>query len=236
MKWTIYKYNPKTDTEPTYVTGEVPFTENMTALHALMYFDENIEHINYDHSCRSRVCGRCAMDLNGLPQMICVAKLEDKDYTLEPLTGFPVVRDLVVDKHAFYDRITSISRRVCIEPFTTETIKADPATYTEDALWQTYGYEECCRCGCCTAACPAYQMNPQQFVGPSAMIATAYRRLDPLDQGDRVLEAVSNGIFHCIKCGNCDTVCPQSEIEHVKSWEEFMAEAEARGLKPSYAL
>lgn len=236
MKFTVYKYNPMVDVEPTYVSGEVPFTENMTALHALMYFDENIEHINYDHSCRSRVCGRCAMTLNGKACLVCVTRLEsNEDYELEPLQGFPVIHDLVVDKHAFDDRISGISERVRIEPFNAETIKADPATYTEEVEKQVYAMDYCCRCGCCTSGCPAHAMFPEEYVGPAAMVAIAYRHLDPLDQGDRVLEAVSSGIFHCTECGLCDEVCAQSEIEHVKMWKAFKAEAEARGLKPSYA-
>lgn len=234
MKWTIYKYNPATDAEPAYVSGEVPFEENMTALRALMYFDENIEHINYDHSCRSRVCGRCAMTLNGEPSLICVAKLDDKDYTLEPLKGFPVVRDLIVDKHAFDDRISGISERVRIEPFDSETIKAPPS-YDEDAKWKTYAIDYCCRCGCCTAGCPAYELNHEEYVGPAAMLAIAYRHLDPLDQGDRVLEAVSGGMYRCIECGKCDEACSQSEIDHLGMWKMLRQAAEERGLKPSYA-
>lgn len=235
MKFSVYKFDPMTDSEPHYVTADVPFEENMTALRALMYIDENVEHINYDHSCRSRVCGRCAMTLNGDPSLICVERVdENMDYILEPLAGFPVVRDLVVDKHAFDDKITGISERIRIEPFTTETIVADPEYFVND-MWDTYAIDYCCRCGCCTSSCPAHQVSPQDYIGPAAMLAVMYRHLDPLDQGDRVLEAVSKGLYRCIQCGKCDEVCSQHEIDHLGSWAALRALAEERGIKPSYA-
>jgi succinate dehydrogenase/fumarate reductase iron-sulfur protein len=234
MKIRVQKYNPQTDAKPYYVTGEVPFTDKMTGLHALMRFDEDVEHVNYDHSCRSRVCGRCAMNLNGVPTLICVERLEDRDYTFEPLAGFPVERDLIVDKHALDDKISGISQRIRVEPFDSETIKA-PAAYMESDMWTEYALDYCCRCGCCTAACPSYPMNAEEFIGPSAMIAVAYRHFDPLDQGDRVLEAVSGGLYHCIMCGKCDDVCKQQEIDHLGIWKRLREEAEKRGIKPSYA-
>lgn len=235
MKWTVYKFNPATDLKPYYVSGEVPFEEGMTALHALKYFNENVEHVNYDFSCRGRLCGRCAMMLNGEPTMICTKKLEDKDYTVEPLPGFQVIRDLIVDKHPLDDRISAISARIRVEPFTAETLKADRTTYTDDIMWKTYGAEFCARCGVCNAGCPIMAVNHGEFIGPAGLLAIAYRHMDPLDQGDRVMEAVSNGLFHCIECGKCDELCAHNDIDHLAAWKMLKDAARERGIVPSYA-
>ena len=91
MKLTVYKFDPATDAEPYYVSGEIPFSDHMTGLHAIMRFDEQVAHVNYDHSCRARACGRCAMMLDGKPTLMCTEFLTDEDHTIEPLKGFRVM-------------------------------------------------------------------------------------------------------------------------------------------------
>ena len=235
MKITVCKFDPAVDANPYYVSGEVPFTENMTALRALKYFDENVEHVNYDISCRGRICGRCAMMLDGVPTLVCTHKLEDGNHTFEPLAGYPVYCDLIVDKHALDDRLTGIYHRVKIEPYDAESVKTNEKN-GEPAKWHTlYEMEYCCRCGVCASACPVHSDFPDRYLGPAGMLAIAYRYLDPLDQGDRLMEAVSNGLYHCIMCGTCDDVCPQEDIKHLEAWQMLRDAAEARGIKPSYA-
>lgn len=62
------------------------------------------------------------------------------------------------------------------------------------------------------------------------MVAIALRHYDPYDQGDRVAEAVQEGMWNCIMCGKCDEVCPAREIRHVDTWTELRAIATERGL------
>lgn len=235
MKLNVYKFDPAVDAEPYYVSGEVPFEEHMTGLHAVMWFDENVAHVNYDHSCRARACGRCAMMLNGTPTLICTHFMEDKEYTVEPLAGYRVIRDLIVDKHPLDARLSGIYDRVRVEPFDAETIAFDPATYDNETMMSIYGMEYCCRCGVCDAACPVMAEHHDDFVGPAGMLAIAYRHLDPLDRADRVMEAVNGGLYRCIQCGTCDQVCASSDIEHLKAWALLRSAAEERGLVPSYA-
>lgn len=139
----------------------------------------------------------------------------------------------MVDKHSFDDRLTGIFQRVRVEPFDDTTIV--PADYDSSVRDDLYHMEFCCRCGVCTAGCPAVEAYPNEYVGPAAMLATAYRYLDPLDQGNRVMEAVSNGLYRCIMCGKCDENCQQKDIHHVEMLKKLRAAAEKRGLKPSYA-
>jgi succinate dehydrogenase/fumarate reductase iron-sulfur protein len=174
------------------------------------------------------------MNLNGIPTLICITEMEDTDYIIEPLSGFPVIRDLIVDKRSLHDRVSGISERIRVEPYNADTLKAPPE-WVSDTMWTTYAMDYCCRCGSCSAVCPTYQMNREEFIGPTAMIAVAYRHTDPLDQGDRVLEAVSDGLYHCIMCGKCTEVCQQSEIDHLGIWNMLRTEAEKRNIKPSYA-
>ena len=235
MKITVFKYDPAFDAEPYYVTGEVPYTENMSALHALKLFSETVEHVNYDISCRGRICGRCAMLLDGEPTLVCTNKLEDGDHTFEPLPGYPVLRDLIVDKHALDDQLTAIYDRVRIDDYTVDDYRI-AEKHGEPTRWQTiHTIEYCSRCGVCSAACPVMAMNPDGYVGPARMLANAYRYMDPYDQGDRLMDAVSDGLFRCIMCGKCDEVCAHEDIEHVEAWQMLRDAAEARGIVPKYA-
>jgi len=234
MKITVFKFDPSTDAEPYYISGEVPYKEKMSAMEALVYFHENIAAVNFDFSCACRLCGRCAMMLDGEPCMICVTPIEDKDHTFEPLKGFTVVRDLVVNKDTFADQLTGIFDRVRLEPFTPETII--PKNYDDSTTKMLYAMEFCGRCGVCNAACPVLAAKGNEFIGPAGLLAIAYRHIDQLDQGDRVLEAVSKGLFHCIQCGKCDEVCAQQDIDHAAAWKILRKAAEKRGLKPSYAI
>jgi succinate dehydrogenase/fumarate reductase iron-sulfur protein len=233
MKINVLKFDPSKDAQPYVVSGDVAFRENMTALEALSEFSKTVEHVNLDFSCGSRLCGRCTCMLDDKPVFACVAKMEDGEHTFGPQVGFPVIRDLIVDKESLNDVLSRIYDRVRIEPFTIDTLV--PENYDPSVKEPLHHNEFCCRCGVCNSACPSMAAYPDEYAGPAAMLATAYRFLDPLDQGDRVMEAVSNGLYRCILCGNCDTYCEQKDIKHVEAWRMLRKAAEARGIVPSYA-
>ena len=66
MKITVKRYDPSKDNAPYETTYEVPHDdEYMTLLQALVYIHENEEPLAFDFSCRGRMCGRCAMMLDG---------------------------------------------------------------------------------------------------------------------------------------------------------------------------
>lgn len=233
MKITVTKYNPAVDAAPYVVSGDIEYHENMTALEALVAFHEQIEPVNFDYSCSCRLCGRCAMMVDGVASLACVTPIEDSNHDFAPLEGFPVIRDLVVDKSALDAKLSGIFDRVRIEDFNRQTLIA--SDYDPSIRQDLYALEFCCRCGVCEAACPVHQMNPAEYIGPTAMLAIAYRHLDPLDQGDRVMEAVNGGLFKCIQCGKCDEVCSQQDISHAKMWTMLRDAAQKRGIVPSYA-
>ena len=235
MKISVCKYDPAVDAAPYYVSGEVPFIENMTALRALKIFDETVAHVNYDISCRGRICGRCACLLDGVPCLPCTFKLEDGDHVFEPLPGYPVYCDLIVDKHALDNQLTAAYNRVHVDDYTEEDYRIAETNGAPTEWQKIWEMDYCARCGVCSAACPVYQTDSAEYVGPARMLANAYRYMDPYDQGDRVLSAVSEGLFKCILCGKCDEVCAHEDIKHVEAWQMLRDAAAARGIVPKYA-
>lgn len=232
MNIKIFKYDPATDAAPRYVEHEVPYKEFMTVLEIITYVHEECEAVSFDYSCHGRQCGRCSVMLDGTPVLACCAVVDDSDHTIEPLAGMPVIRDLVTSRTKFDDRLSGLYTRVRVEPFRPEDVPNTEVSAISETL---YNMSNCTRCGACQAACPVYASMPDKYAGPAAMLATAYRFLDPYDQADRTLEAVSMGLYRCIQCGICDQVCPRVEIDHLGAWATLRSSAEARGLVPSYA-
>lgn len=233
MKIKIQKYDPAVDAAPYYVTGEVPYKDKMTVLEAVIYFSENCEYIAFDYSCHGRQCGRCAIMMDNVPVMMCSTPITDGEHTIEPLKGFAVQRDLIVDKSEYHNKLSQQYERIRVNPLTKEDVEdfGGQDGSNTDMIW---ALNRCMRCGVCEAACPAKAQHPIDFAGPSTMVAIALRHLDPYDQGDRVMEAVNKGLFHCIECGMCDKVCQRFEIDHLSTWKVLREAAEKRGLKPDY--
>lgn len=174
------------------------------------------------------------MALNGTPCLACVTLVEENGKNdVTPLPGFPVVRDLIVDKAKITDKVSKILARQRAFDMSLDEVKApvDPEVYKK-----LEPLEYCARCGVCMAACPVVQASgTKSYIGPTGMIAIANRFYDPYDQGDRVVEAVQNGLWNCTECGTCDTVCKALEIDHLSVWKDLRAAAEAAGLKPADA-
>lgn len=229
MKVSVQKYDPSVDAEPYVKEFEVAYHENMTVLEALHAINIEQEPVVFDFSCRGRTCGRCAMALNGEPCLACVTLVsENGKNDITPLPGFPVVRDLIVDKTSMHKRIAdSMVRKRAFELELDEVLApVDPEVFKKvDPL------EHCARCGVCVSACPVVQMMGQkEYIGPAGMLAIGMRFYDPFDQGDRVIEAVQNGLWNCTQCGTCDEVCKALEIDHQSVWRDLRAAAEERGL------
>ena len=110
--------------------------------------------------------------------------------------------------------------------------------YDYQFYWEVLDRLNSCReCMLCYSACPA--LNEQgkwgKFVGPGAMMQIGLRILDGRDQSDRVLQAVTSGLFQCTMCGNCAAVC-SAHIDHLGIMQLMRDLAEARGLKPADAV
>ena len=230
----VFRYDPSVDAEPSFASFEVPYEDNqgdgfMTALQVLHYINEYIEPIGYDFCCRSGLCGRCSMLVDGTPGIACRIGLTPGEHTFEPLPGFEVIRDLVVNKDRAYKKI------LAVDP---QTKTVDPivelAPIDHDLYWNTLERINMCReCYSCYAACPVIQGGGwSTYAGPAAMMVLAMHDLDTRDQSDRIGQAAFEGLFDCIQCGSCTQVCP-SYIPITELIGQMQQKAEERGLKPS---
>ena len=211
MRFSIYRYNPETDSKPHMQDYELDIEAgNMMLLDAILLLKAQDETLSVRRSCREWVCGSDAMNINGRNGLACVTPLSGLKQPIElrPLPGQPVVRDLVVDLSQFYKQYRSI------KPY---LINNEPEPEIErlqspEDREKLDGLYECILCACCSTACPSFWWNPDKFVGPAGLLQ-AYRFIaDTRDQATN--ERLDNledpyRLFRCHSIMTCVDVCPK---------------------------
>lgn len=186
----------------------------------------------WDCNCLEEVCGACTMIVNGTPRQACAALVDDlaRPIELRPLTKFPLVKDLAVDRGRMFDSLRELRAWLPIDG--TYDLGAGPAI-GQDAQSRAYAYSRCMTCGCCMEACPNYN-DGSPFHGPAPITQIWRFQLHPtgaLTKG-KALEAVmtEGGIADCGKAQNCVEVCPK-EIPLTEGLAELGRETSIHWLK-----
>lgn len=211
MKFSIYRYNPETDSRPGMQDYELPDDSGaVMLLDALLLLKRQDDSLSFRRSCREGVCGSDGMNINGRNGLACILPLAElkQPITLRPLPGLPVIRDLIVDLTQFYNQYRTV------KPW---LINHDPEPEIErlqspEERARLDGLYECILCGCCTSACPSFWWNPDTFLGPAALLQAARFLDDSRDQasGER-LDDLDDPyrLFRCHTIMNCTDVCPK---------------------------
>lgn len=232
----VFRYDPAVDAEPYYVTYEVPWqdetdpTNKMTGMQVLQYINDEIEPISYDCGCIYGLCGRCSMTIDGQPGLACWTVFDPgTEHTFEPLQGFPIIHDLVIERKTMAERfVLPDSRNKSVNPI------ADIKDIGYTLYWDLLERINLCReCLCCYSTCNALQLGKawDTYLGPGGMMQIALRYYDPHDEANRVEQAAFSGVFDCVQCGNCTAVCPAG-IPIAETIAVLQEEAEKAGLKP----
>lgn len=96
----IFRYDPAVDHAPKYMTYEVPWSEGLLLLQAIKYVRDNLDETLAfrDYCCGCGWCASCIMMVDGSGRRTCSRPLKEGESLLvEPMRGFPVIKDLVVD-------------------------------------------------------------------------------------------------------------------------------------------
>src|SRR5262245_23236745 len=108
----VVRYRPEQETEPTVQEYEVPLRKDWVVLDGLNYVKDRLDGtLSYRWSCRMGICGSCGMTVNGEPKLTCATFLTDYargTLRVEPLSNFPVIRDLVVEIGDFMRKLTRV--------------------------------------------------------------------------------------------------------------------------------
>lgn len=114
--------------------------------------------VAWDCNCLEEVCGACTMVINGRVQQACTALVdrlleERPEIELRPMTKFPVVRDLVVDRSRMFETMKKIRSWIPVDSY--DDLGPGPRQSQENQQL-AYALSRCMTCGCCLEACPQY--------------------------------------------------------------------------------
>ena len=211
---TITRFNPETDQRPSAVRYRLDVGRGATVLDTLLRVrNEQEGSLALRYSCRSAICGSCAMEINGTEKLACRASVRKEwerhgAIAVAPLRNLPVIKDLVVDMSPFWGKIREVTPWLSSAPGQPgREHRLPPGSYS------FHNVDACILCGACVAACTVHEVSPQ-FLGPAAL-AKADRFLeDPREpQASKrhrlvVLEQ-EHGMWDCTRCNFCVEVCPK---------------------------
>jgi succinate dehydrogenase / fumarate reductase iron-sulfur subunit len=216
------------------VSPDMSFLEMIDEVNEVL-IKKGDEPIAFDHDCREGICGMCSMVIDGRPhgpkEGITTCQLHMRSFkdgdtiTIEPwrAKGFPVVKDLVVDRSAF-DRIIQAGGYISVN--TGVTIDANAIAISKQDSDKAFDAATCIGCGACVAACK----NASAMLFLSAKVS----QLSLLPQGhperksrvENMLQQMEDeGFGNCSNTGACSVECPK-EIgqEHIARLNrEFIA-------------
>ncbi|HEV2130843.1 MAG TPA: succinate dehydrogenase iron-sulfur subunit [Longimicrobiaceae bacterium] len=206
----ILRYNPEVEEEPAmreYVVEVDPTDRVLDTLNAVKWYQDGT--LSYRRSCAHGVCGSDAMRINGVNRLACKVLMRDvgSAITIEPLLGFRVIKDLVVDMEPFFAQYRSVLPFLINEarPPIRERLQS-PA---ERAIFDDT--TKCILCAACTTSCPSFWAN-EEFVGPAAIVNAHRFIFDTRDQGAAQRLEVLNtreGVWRCRTIFNCTEACPR---------------------------
>lgn len=172
--------------------------------------------VAWEQGCLEEVCGACSMLINGKPRQACTALIEPimkqsgrNTIHVAPLTKFPLIKDLVVDRKSMFDSLIKVRAWVDADD---AYDRGGHHKISQEVQEVQYILSTCMSCGCCTEACP--QVSPRsKFIGPAPISQVRLFNGHPVGK----LEAASRlrplmqpgGIADCGNAQNCQAVCPK---------------------------
>ncbi len=188
MKVKLKVKRTNTDDGPAgdYSTYEIDAADNVTLLDALIQVREYEDGtLALRCSCRSAICGSCAMRVDGRARLACRAKVialtrgdENHEITVEPMGNMPVIKDLVTDMEIFWSKIRQVDP--FIEPAQDPPSRRPSTACRTQSMIDLTHTMNCIMCGACVSDCTVLEVD-KNFIAPAAL-AKAYRvAADPRD-------------------------------------------------------
>jgi succinate dehydrogenase / fumarate reductase iron-sulfur subunit len=206
----ILRFHPEKDEKPhwqEYHLEVEPSDRLLDALHQVKWYHDGT--LAFRRSCAHGVCGSDAMTVNHVNRLACKVLMRDlgATVTVEPLRGFPIVKDLVVDMEPFFEKYRSIKPYfISYEP--------EPPTEQYQSPEERARFDDttkCILCAACTSSCPSFWGNPD-YVGPAAIVQAHRFIFDSRDEGaNERLEVLNDrdGVWRCRTIFNCVGACPR---------------------------
>src|SRR5690349_15345101 len=163
-------------------------------------------------NCKAGKCGSCSAEVNGLPKLMCMARLSDlpldRPVTVEPIKAFPPLKDLITDVSWNF----RVKKR--IKKFKPRPPDAADGTWRmqQSDIDRVQEFRKCIECYLCQDVCHVLRdhVKHEEFIGPRFLVYSAALEMHPLDTEDRVDELKDEfGIGYCNITKCCTKVCPE---------------------------
>jgi succinate dehydrogenase / fumarate reductase iron-sulfur subunit len=224
----------------------IPYEPNLNVISVLQRIaagsrtedGRRVAPVAWDCSCLEEVCGSCTMLINGRTRMACSALVDQllgeksDEIEIRPMSKFPVVRDLCVDRSRLFRSLERVRAWVPVD----DSYDHGPGPrISPEEQEDAYPLATCISCGCCTEACPQFtkielsrregeteaeflerrrQAFDSAFLGPHAISQAMLFNSHPIGGmiADERLDSLTakGGIQMCGNAQNCVAVCPKS--------------------------
>lgn len=227
----IKRFNPDTDTEPYWQEYQVDVEPKERVLDALLQIKRTMDGtLTLRFSCAHGVCGSDGMVINGINRLACQVLMQDLPegpVKIEPLNGFKVIKDLIVDFDPFFDHLETV------KPYLIND-ELPPSRERFQSIKERERFDEttkCILCGICTTACPSFWANGE-YLGPAAFVNAHRFIFDSRDQGAQERLEILNdkdGVWRCHTIFNCTDACPReinvtqaiAELKNAITFQQF---------------
>ncbi|MFC5652401.1 succinate dehydrogenase iron-sulfur subunit [Paenibacillus solisilvae] len=200
-------------------TFEIPYRPNMNVIGALMEIQRNPKKqdgdktapVCWESNCLEEVCGACSMVINGKPRQACSALIDklEQPIRLQPMSTFPVVRDLVINRERMFNALKRVKAWIPIDG--TYDLGPGPRMAETKRQW-AYELSKCMTCGVCLEACPNVN-DRNSFIGPAAISQVRLFNAHPtgeMNEAERLETLMEDGgIEGCGNSQNCVRSCPK---------------------------
>lgn len=177
---------------------------------------QKVAPVAWEQGCLEEVCGSCSMLINGRPRQGCTALIaqllqatSSHIVTLAPMTKFPLIKDLVVDRKRMFDNLKKVNAWIDVDDALDRGFGPKISPDVQESM---YVLSTCMTCGCCTEACPQIN-NHSSFIGPATISQVRLFNAHPVGKLMRSKRLRSlmeeGGVSDCGDAQNCVAVCPK---------------------------
>jgi succinate dehydrogenase / fumarate reductase iron-sulfur subunit len=197
----------------------IPYKAHMNVISALMEVQRQPVTVEgtkttapiWEANCLEEVCGSCTMIINGKVRQACSALVDTlkQPIVLEPMSKFPLIRDLVVDRQRMFNALKRA--RAWIHLDGTYNLGPGPRVDPEAGA-VAYSLSRCMTCGCCLEVCPQVTLT-SPFIGAAAISQVRFFNMHPTGKTDARARLDSlmgaGGLADCGNAQNCVHACPK---------------------------
>lgn len=216
---TLRRWNPEVDRASHEEAFRLDVARGATVLDVLIRVKNELDAtLALRYSCRSAICGSCAMEINGGEKLACRTSVRQEyerhgRLVVAPLKQFPVIKDLAVDMAPFWSKVRHVTPWLFASRVPTRRYGPSAQLTLPPESAQFHNVDACIMCGACVGACTVHEVS-SGFLGPAALAKVERFLADPREPEDSkrgrlaVLQG-DHGIWDCTRCNFCVQVCPK---------------------------